>query len=62
MNLYIHEWPDNSATLMLENGRSMFKFDDLALAIEACNEWYRHNGHIIIQRNNTQDLSCSTLY
>jgi len=61
MNLYIHEWPDSTATLMFDNGASMFTFENLARAIEACNEWYRHYGHIIIQRNSTQDLSCSTL-
>lgn len=61
MNLYIHEWPDSTATLMFDNGASMFTFDNLARAIEACNEWYRNYGHVIIQRSTTQDLSCSNL-
>jgi len=39
----------------------MFTFDNLAKAIDACNEWYRNYGNIVIQRNSTQDLSCSTL-
>jgi hypothetical protein len=61
MNLYIHEWPDSSATLMLDNGESMYTFTSVARAIEACDEWYRNYGQIVVQRNTTQDLSCSTL-
>jgi len=61
MNLYIHEWPDSTATLMLDNGATMFTFSSLTEAVEASDEWYRNYGNIVIQRNNTQDLSCSTL-
>jgi len=60
MNLYIHEWPDNTATLTVDNGASIFTFTSLTSAIEASDNCYHEYDRVVIQQS-TQDLSCSTL-
>ena len=55
INFYIHEWENGQATLMTENGVSVFTFSDIAIAERTCREWYQYNladsnsGHYIEQ-------------
>ena len=39
MKFIIKEWPDQSATLMTENGYTLATFDSPAEARQACEEW-----------------------
>jgi len=43
MNLYIKEWPNKTATLMLENGTVMFTFHSVDDALQTCKDWYNCN-------------------
>ena len=43
MNLYIKEWPNKTATLMLDNGTVLFTFHNVADAMLACKDWYNCN-------------------
>ena len=43
MNLYIKEWPNKTATLMLENGTVMFTFYSVDDALQTCRDWYNCN-------------------
>ena len=46
MKLIIKEWPDQSATLMTENGYSLATFNNSAEAQQACEEWRQaHQEH-----------------
>jgi hypothetical protein len=41
MKFIIKQWPDQSATLMTENGYALATFDSLSEARYACAEWDR---------------------
>ena len=41
MKFIIKEWPDQSATLMTENGYSLATFNTLNEAQRACEEWHK---------------------
>ena len=44
MKFIIKKWPDQSATLMTENGYTLANFNTLDEAQSACEEWCRmHN-------------------
>ena len=43
MNLYIKEWPNKTATLMLDNGTVLFTFYSVDDAMTACRDWYNCN-------------------
>jgi hypothetical protein len=43
MNFYIKTWPDDTATLMTDNGQVLWSFHSLDDAVAACHEWYAMN-------------------
>lgn len=61
MNIYIHEWEDSTATLVINDGESMVRYCTMDDAVEACNRWYPQHCQIIVNNNTTQDLTCSTI-
>lgn len=62
MNLYLHEWPDKTVILMLENGKALFNFNSITNALAACDGYYNTvDRRLVINVDRTQDLSCSTL-
>ena len=50
VNFYIKTWPDDTATLMTDNGQVLWSFHCLNDAVSAAREWYAMNedkiGHI----------------
>ena len=59
MNFQIQEWPDNTATLMLDDGTHLFTYPSVEEAVSVCEEWYRH--HYDGEDLCIQDPSCGTL-
>ncbi len=55
MNLYIHEWPDNSATVMFDNDVNRMDFNNINQAIEACSKYINDFSHILIQQHTTRN-------
>lgn len=43
MNFYIKTWPDDTATLMTDNGQVLWSFHSLDDAVSVCREWYNLN-------------------
>lgn len=43
MNFYIKTWPDDTATLMTDNGQVLWSFHSLDDAVTVCREWYNLN-------------------
>ncbi|MFC1749838.1 hypothetical protein ACFL2V_13645 [Pseudomonadota bacterium] len=43
MNFYIQRWPDDSATLMLDNGISVATYHSMDKAVEVYEEWQRYH-------------------
>ena len=43
MNFYIKTWPDDTATLMTDNGQVLWSFHCLNDAVSAAREWYAMN-------------------
>ena len=41
MNVYIQRWPDDSATLMFDDGTSVATYNTVNEALEVCEEWMR---------------------
>jgi hypothetical protein len=39
MRFFIKEWPDDTVTLMTEDGRVVWTFDSVEAAIAGCREW-----------------------
>lgn len=50
MNLYIHEWPDNSATVMLDNGNCPLTFKNISQALEICGQYSDNYDQVLIQQ------------
>jgi hypothetical protein len=40
MRVFVKEWPNQTATLLTENGQVIWTFDSVALAKSACREWF----------------------
>lgn len=59
MNFQIHEWPDKSATLMLDDGTQLVTYRSVEEAIAVCEEWYQAQADH--DEETMQDLSCSSL-
>ncbi|HHH43760.1 MAG TPA: hypothetical protein ENK49_06455 [Gammaproteobacteria bacterium] len=61
MEFYIQELPDGQATLMTRDGLYLFTFRSLALARQACADWYRVHGHVssVPSRLSDGNVSCS---
>ncbi len=40
MKVLIREWPNQTATIMTDNGQVIWTFSSLEEAHQACNEWH----------------------
>lgn len=64
MNFYIKTWPDDTATLMTDNGQVLWSFHSLNDAVSACREWYNLNDiktdhtHNMLEGQNYYPSAC----
>lgn len=57
MYFYIKEWPNKTATLMLENGTILWTFHNVEEAQKVCIEWYRiQDGDVSYYLEEEHDL------
>ncbi len=62
MNFYIQEWPNKTATLMLENGTSVWTYPNVESAEAAYNEWHRcQRKEELVADTIQQDSICSAM-
>lgn len=61
MNFYIQVWPNNTATLMLENGTAVWTYPDVASAEAAFNEWHSHQHPEQQTTDMLQDPTCAAM-
>ena len=59
MNFRIQEWPDKSATLMLDDGTHLVTYSSVDEAIAVCEEWYQNQ--LLHEDDTTLDPTCSSL-
>ena len=63
MNFFIKEWPNKTATLMLEDGTVVWTFSSVDEARKVADEWYRTHGRDDRDRDyqcyTTQDPACT---
>jgi len=63
MNFFIKEWPNKTATLMLEDGTVVWTFPSVDEARKVADEWYRTHGRDDRDRDyhcyTTQDPACT---
>ena len=57
MKFFIKEWPDETASLMSENGSVIAYFPSIDDAIDVCHEWYQLTDIDISNRNFDLDMS-----
>lgn len=43
MKVFIKVWPNNTATVMTDNGQVLWTFSNVAEARKACREWHSIN-------------------
>ena len=55
MFISIKEWPDSSATIILNNETVLWTFNNIKEAARACNEWYDIHNIYLIANNVTSD-------
>lgn len=60
MFIYIKEWPDYSATIMLNNDVVLWTFNNVEEAARACHEWYDSNNiKLVRHQSSSQDINIS---
>ncbi|MCK4710656.1 MAG: hypothetical protein KAU21_18725 [Gammaproteobacteria bacterium] len=61
MFVYIKEWPDSSATIILNNDIVLWTFNNVEEAARACHEWYDSNNiKLIPHERSAQDINVSS--
>jgi len=61
MNFYIQVWPNQTATLMLENGTAVWTYPSVEAAEMDFNEWHQHQSKESAIPSFMQDPACSTM-
>ena len=61
MNFYIQVWPNKTATLMLENGTSVWTYPNVESAEADFNEWHQNQRKDEISNDTMQDSLCSAM-
>ena len=61
MRLYLKEWPNKSASIMFDNGVTLFTCHDIESARSLLRDWYEYQIENESPDNDFQDLTCSTL-
>ena len=61
MNFYIKTWPDDTATLMTDNGQVLWSFHCLNDAVSAAREWYAMNDDKIGNLESLEDGEIDSL-
>ncbi len=60
VNVFIQVWPDDSATLLLADGTSLFTYQSLDDAMAVCREWLGQAG--TAGHGGAQDPTCASFY
>ncbi len=58
MTFYIQVWPNKTATLMLENGTSVWTYPNIESAQADFNEWHQGQQKESLTNETTQDALC----
>jgi len=61
MNLYVQEWPDTTASVMINNGELCIRFNNIDLAVDACEKLMDSYGYRFLNPNRNNELSSSTM-
>jgi len=61
MNFYIQVWPNKTATLMLENGTSVWTYPNVETAEADYKEWHQRQQKEPIESETMQDAICSAM-
>jgi len=61
MNFYIQVWPNQTATLMLENGTAVWTYPNVETAEADFKEWYQCQPKELVSVESTQDSLCTAM-
>jgi len=61
MNFYIQVWPNKTATLMLENGTSVWTYPNVETAEADYKEWHQEQQREPLSTDINQDSLCSAM-
>lgn len=60
MEFYIQIWPNNTATLVSDDGQSRWNFPTVERARQACADWYQALDEFDPLDDDGQDLGCAS--